>query len=92
MKINILQENVSSEDCFYKDYSIHSARELMGNVNVCEMESYALFALAKKFNKRAACLLTISDNHITKKSMPAKHRVNKFNCMIHLSLEAMINE
>ncbi len=92
MKINILQENVSSEDCFYKDYSIHDARKLMGNVNVCEMESYALFALAKKFNKKAACLLTISDNLITKISMSAKQRVNKFNRMIHLSLEAMINE
>lgn len=92
MKINILQENVSSEDCFYKDYSIHDARKLMGNVNVCEMEAYALFALAKKFNKKAACLLTISDNLITKISMSAKQRVNKFNRMIHLSLEAMINE
>ena len=56
------------------------------------MEAYALFALAKKFNKKAACLLTISDNLITKISMSAKQRVNKFNRMIHLSLEAMINE
>ena len=92
LKINVLQENVSSEDCFYKDYSILEARKIMGNVNVCEMEAYALFALAKKFNKKAACLLTISDNLITKISMSHKQRVNKFNKMIKLSLEAMIKE
>ncbi len=92
MKIKILQENVSSEDCFYKDYSIDDARKLMGNVNVCEMEAYALFALAKKFNKKAACLLTISDNLITKISMSANQRINNFNQMIKLALEAIINE
>lgn len=92
MKINIFQKNVSSEDCFYKDYSILNARKLMGNVNVCEMESYALFALAKKFNKKAACLLTISDNLITKISMSANQRINNFNQMIKLALEAIINE
>ena len=92
MKINIFQKNVSSEDCFYKDYSVLNARKLMGNVNVCEMESYALFALAKKFNKKAACLLTISDNLITKTSMSANQRINNFNQMIKLALEAIINE
>ena len=92
MKINIFQKNVSSEDCFYKDYSVLNARKLMGNVNVCEMESYALFALAKKFNKKAACLLTISDNLITKISMSANQRINNFNQMIKLALEAIINE
>lgn len=92
LKINILQENISSEDCFYKDCSIAKARKIMGNVNVCEMESYALFALAKKFKKKAACLLTISDNLITKISISAKQRVNEFNQMIKLSLEAIIKE
>lgn len=92
LQIKIMQENVSSEDCFYKDCSISKARKIMGNVNVCEMESYALFALAKKFNKKAACLLTISDNLITKVSIPAKQRINKFNQMIKLGLESIINE
>lgn len=64
----------------------------MGNVNFCEMESYALFALAKKFNKKAPCLLTISDNHITKISMLANQRINNFNQMNKLTLELMINE
>lgn len=92
LQIKILQENVSSEDCFYKDCSIPKALKIMGNVTVCEMESYALFALAKKFNKKAACLLTISDNLVTKISMTREQRVNKFNQMIRLGLEAMINE
>lgn len=92
MRINVLQENVSSEDCFYKDYSIFTARKIMGNVNVCEMEAYALFALAKKFGKKAACLLTISDNLITKVSMSPKQRVSKFNQMVKLGLEAIIKE
>lgn len=64
----------------------------MGNVNFCEMESYALFALAKKFNKKVACSPTISDNHITKISMLANQRINNFNQMNKLTLELMINE
>ena len=53
-----------------------------------EMESFALFYLAKKLNKKAACLLTVSDNIITKEVLSSNERQNTFDEMIKLALEA----
>lgn len=94
LKINLTQEFVSSDDCFYKDksFSIKKIKQKIGNIGACEMEAYALFALAKKFKKKAACLLTISDSLVAKKFMTSFDRVVKFNHMIKLALEAIINE
>ena len=55
------------------------------------MESFALFYNAKKLNKKAACILTISDNLITKEETTAEERQNAFKDMMHLALETAIN-
>ena len=55
------------------------------------MESFALFYNAMKLGKKAACLLTISDNLITKKETTAEERQTAFNDMMEVALEAAIS-
>ena len=54
-----------------------------------EMESFALFANAKLLNKKAACILTISDSLVTKEETTSEERQKSFNKMIELALETL---
>ncbi|WP_444700104.1 phosphorylase family protein, partial [Metamycoplasma equirhinis] len=54
---------------------------------VCvEMEAYGLFTVSEKLNKKAATILTISDNLITKEYTTSEERQNSFNEMMKLAL------
>lgn len=55
-----------------------------------EMESFALFYVAKFLNKKAACLLTVVDSSFEKKEITAEERQNSLNDMIKLGLESAI--
>ena len=81
---------------------IHSTDVFYGNVDIndlynnkkclaVEMESYALFYNALKLNKKAACILTISDNLITKKETTSMERQTALDEMIVLALEATLS-
>lgn len=50
------------------------------------MESYALFTNAEATNKEAACLLTISDNLITKEETSSEQRQFAFTKMMEIAL------
>lgn len=54
------------------------------------MESFALFHNAKVLNKRASCLLTISNSFVTNEETTAEERQNAFTKMIELALEASL--
>ena len=58
----------------------------------CEMESFALFHNAKVLNKKAACLVTISDSMVTYAQTSAEERQNALTNMIPIALEAPIAE
>lgn len=80
---------IHSSDVFYGDVDVNA----LYNEKKClcvEMESFALFYNALKLNKNAACLLTISDNLITKEETTANERQNSFNEMIELALDTAI--
>ena len=80
---------IHSSDVFYADVDVNA----LYNEKKClclEMESFALFYNALKLNKNAACLLTISDNLITKEETTADERQNSFNEMIELALDTAI--
>ncbi len=81
---------------------IHSTDVFYGNVDIAdlynnkkcvcvEMESFALFCNALKLNKKAACILTISDNLITKAETTPLERQTALNDMITLALESTLN-
>ncbi len=52
-----------------------------------EMETFSLFHNAKFFNKKAAALLTVSDNIITNQKLSPKEREQSFTKMIETVLE-----
>ena len=81
---------IHSTDIFYGDVDIN---DLYNNKKclAVEMESFALFYNALKFNKNAACILTISDNLITKKETTSYERQTALNDMIVLALESTLN-
>ncbi len=55
-----------------------------------EMESYALFANAAHLGKKAACLLTVSDNLITKEETSSEEREKNLDEMILLALNSVL--
>ena len=87
-KINI--GVIHSTDVFYGNADIKDLYENKKCLCV-EMESFALFYNAMKLGKKAACLLTISDNLITKKETTAEERQTAFNDMMEVALEAAIS-
>ena len=85
--IKIKKEIVHSNDVFYSKLTVEEIRKLSGGANCVEMESYALFVIAKALNKNAACVLTVSDNLITKEETTSDQREKAFTKMMELALE-----
>ena len=100
---NVIKETAQKLN---KDMSvgvIHSTDVFYGNVDIndlyrnkkclcVEMESFALFYNALKLNKKAACLLTISDNLITHEETTSDERQTAFADMMEVALEAAISD
>jgi purine-nucleoside phosphorylase len=90
LDIHLQEARIHSSDVFYRqrfeDYiDIHRNH---GCVAV-EMEAFALFANAIALNKKAACVLTISDSLVTHEKTDAAERQNGFSKMIKLTLESI---
>lgn len=89
--IKLVQGDVFSTDCFdwyVKDINILLNR-LPKGVIAAEMESFALFYLAKMFNRKASCLLTVVDSHYRKEELSAEERENKLDKMSLIALESI---
>lgn len=83
--------NIYSSDVFYKENDNYKEiYDKYGCLGV-EMESFALFHNAKILNKRAACLLTVTDNFETNKKIDASDRQNSLTNMIEIALESTLN-
>jgi len=54
------------------------------------MESFALFHNANVLGKKAACLLTVSNNLVTNAETTSEERQNAFNDMMEIALESAI--
>ena len=88
--INIHIGNILCSENFYcsnKDYEQPEKYCCLG----VEMESFSLFANASCLNKKAACILTISDivGAEEKKEISASQRQNSLDVMIKLALESI---
>lgn len=92
--INIVKGNVCSSDCF--DWYMTDLSKFLDrmpddlNIIAAEMESFALFYLAKILNKEAACLLTVVDSHVKKEELSANERQNSIDKMTILALESIL--
>ena len=83
--IKINKGRIHSSDIFYSSIPLEQ-RIKTTQADCVEMESYALFTNAKALNKNAACLVTISDNLITKKETTPQEREQKFLKMVEVAL------
>lgn len=88
MQIYLKECQVCSSEAFYNETE-KSEEMLANNCLACEMESFALFENARYLNKKAACLLTISDNIVTKEATSPQEREKNLNKMIELALETI---
>lgn len=86
--IELKEARIHSSDVFYAEDPNRwkNVHDKFG-CKAVEMESFALFANAKASNKKAACLLTISDSFITHEVTSAEERQNSFHNMMKISLE-----
>lgn len=81
---------IHSTDVFYKENNNY--KELVEKYNVlgAEMETFALFSIASMLNKKATCILTVSDSLVTHKETTSEERQNSFHQMIKIALESII--
>lgn len=89
--INVVEGNVMSTDCFdwyVKDINVLLER-IPKDLIAAEMESFALFYLAREFNKEASCLLTVVDSHYKKEELSAEDRESKLDKMSLIALESV---
>ncbi|MBV1710228.1 MAG: purine-nucleoside phosphorylase [Erysipelothrix sp.] len=88
LNIPFVLGRIHSSDVFYRDSGVtfEDILKQTGSVAV-EMESFALFANAKKLGKHAACLVTISDSLVTHEVTTAEERQNSFTKMMQIALE-----
>lgn len=91
LHISVKKRPAFSATFFYNSASFEKSRELSGTC-VHEMEGFGLFLEAKSHKRKAACLLTVSDNMQSGESMSAKARATTFHDMAELALEAIIKE
>ena len=88
-EINLYIGNMHCSDLFYKEETKYEEPEKYNCLGI-EMESFALFANAKLCNKKAACLLTISDIVRTNEQLTPEEREMSLNTMIELALDAIV--
>lgn len=91
--IDVREGNVWSSDVFYFDDSMNerNMKVLQENDIICaEMESFGLFATAKHLHRKAACMLTVSDNIVTHVETTSEERQSKLMDMVRITLDALV--
>lgn len=83
--------DILSEDNFYNDVEPEGWKKWTSmGISACEMESFALFCIAKHLHKKALCLLTVSDSLVNHVYTTAEERQTSFKNMMKLALETAI--
>jgi purine-nucleoside phosphorylase len=87
----IVVGNILTSDIFYNESK--NSIEPWQNMNVLavEMETAALYMNAAKAQKNALCLLTISDNCLTKEKLSFEERQVGLSEMIEIALETAVS-
>lgn len=83
--------NIHSSDVFYKENDNFKKLYQDKGCMAVEMESFALFHNANVLGKRAACLLTVTDNLVTGERLSSDDRLKGVNNMIEIALESILH-
>ena len=93
LNINITKGDVITSDCF--DWYITDINKYLKrlpdylNIIAAEMESFAIFYIAKMFKKEASCLLTVVDSHSKKDEISSEDRESSLDEMTIIALESI---
>lgn len=94
LNIKLVKGNVVSTDVFdWYMTDLNKFQERIPNdlnVIAAEMESFAIFYIAKLFNRKASCLLTVVDSHYKKQELSAEDRQNSLDQMTLVALDSII--
>ena len=80
---------VCTTDTFYNETEIPELMYHKYGCEAVEMEAFALFSNANYLKRKAAAILTISDNLITSEKTTSKERETSFDQMIKVALETL---
>ena len=86
----LVKGNIYCCDAFYENEYDYKERSNDNDVLGIEMETFALFNNAKKFNKKATALLTVSDLFFSDDKLTSEEREKELNDMIILALESSL--
>jgi len=86
--IKVHKQKIHSADVFYRE-NFDEYKNIYENhgCTAVEMESFALFHNANILGKKAACLLTVSDNLVTHAVTTSEEREHAFTNMMKIALE-----
>ena len=89
LNIPLHLEKIHSSDVFYTEANVDGYKEINAKhgCECVEMESFALFHNAKVLEKKAACLLTISDSFTSEQKATPEERQTAFINMMKIALE-----
>lgn len=90
MGVPIKSGNILSSDFFYSENEDYPNPWDQFNTLAVEMESYALFTLAAKYNVEALSILTVSDSLLTYESITAEEKEQSLDTMIKIGLNSII--
>lgn len=90
INMKICKGNIFSSDVFYEQNNNFKDKVEKFSVLGVEMESFALFTVAKMLGKRAACLLMVSDSFNFPDKLSSKEREQGLDDLITLALEASL--
>ncbi len=90
MNLKVVKGNIHSSDVFYSNTT--NLKELYDNYGciAVEMESFALFHIANELNKKAACILSVTDSLVKDEQLSPEERQTALTNMIKLGLETAI--
>ncbi len=87
--IHVNVGNILSSDIFYDDNNDSYLLWKKMGILAIEMEAAALYMNAARLGVKALCILTVSDNIITRDETTAEERQTAFNKMMELSLDVV---
>ena len=87
LKYKIHPGPVYSSDVFYNQ--VEKSSLVKKYCLAVEMETFALFTIAKHLNKKATAILTISDSFVTKEETTSLMREKGFTDMMELALKSI---
>ena len=88
--IKLVKGNIFSSDVFYEKNDNSKWRHDQFKALGIEMESFSLFNNARYFNKKASCILTVTNTFYDNKELTAKEREQHLDNMIIIALESSL--